>query len=221
MNKNILFRTGILFIAVVAVIAAWVFDANHNYLKSSSEEQKDIKGNVGGNLEYQILDVVLGEAQKESKLLFLTKDISVKGNLKDTGLLDLPIFEKNQRIDFKGTVNYYVDLNYLKESSISVDKMSKTICIYIPKPIHEIITDPTRYEIHESQNGLIRFGELKLTAESFVKVEKDSIATIEKKIEEKTYKEKAELEAKKRIKEIYDSSLKKVAPKYKVKVVIR
>lgn len=220
MNKNILFRISILFIAAVALIVAWIYDADHQAINPSREKEV-IDGKLGDRLELQVLDVVIGEAQKESKLLFMTKDITVKSNLKETGLLDLPMFEKNQRIDFKGAVNYYVDLNYLKESSISIDKMSKTICIYIPKPIHEINSDPTKYVIHGSKNGLVRFGDLRLTAENFVKVEKKSITTIEKKIEDNAYKEEAEKAAKEEVKKIYEPLLKGVAPDYSVKVIIR
>lgn len=93
----------------------------------------------------------------------LSKTITID---KSFGSLD--IFKKYKEIQFFANCSYYIDLSTLNINDITLDNFNNIIEIKVPYPEIfniSILRDKTIYS--NSSNGLLRFGEIKLTQEEF------------------------------------------------------
>jgi hypothetical protein len=112
-------------------------------------------------------ETLINQLQQKQELIPLEVDLTERVTLDNSwGTLDL--FKKIQSIYFEGKGIYSLDLSRLYSESASIDNVKKRIAIRIPKPTVKTISieeQKTKYET--PQNGLLRFGEIKMSAEEF------------------------------------------------------
>jgi hypothetical protein len=99
---------------------------------------------------------------------------------------DWDIFKKIQNINFVGTGLYSVDLSNLSIKNIDIN--NKTVTITLPSPAIEMVTtnpDKTSYE--KTDNGIFRFGEIKLSTEDQQLLQKTVESKMRDKMLEKQY----------------------------------
>ncbi|QBD83814.1 DUF4230 domain-containing protein [Clostridium tetani] len=106
-------------------------------------------------------DAVVKKIQEKQDLITMEVELNNKVILDDSwGNLD--IFKKVISIDFYGTGIYTVDLAKLNRENVLIQP-SKTITIRIPKPKVKSITLNEDKTTFKTENGLFRFGEIKIT----------------------------------------------------------
>jgi hypothetical protein len=78
----------------------------------------------------------------------------------------LEIFKKAQSINYSGTGSYTVDLSSLKAENIIIDDKNKNVNVKVASPtIKGVSISEEKTEYKTPENGLLRFGEIKLTPE--------------------------------------------------------
>lgn len=106
-------------------------------------------------------DAIVKKIQEKQDLITMEVELNNKVILDDSwGNLD--IFKKVISIDFYGTGIYTVDLAKLNRENVLIQP-SKTITIRIPKPKVKSITLNEDKTTFKTENGLFRFGEIKIT----------------------------------------------------------
>ena len=136
-------------------------------------------------------DALVSEIREKQDLITMEVDMNEKV-LIDNSWGNLSIFKKVQSVTYFGKGLYTVDLSGLKaENLIIVDKLNR-ITIKIPRPIIKAISvdeEKTTYE--NPENGIFRFGEIKLTLEENQNMLKSIEAKMSKKMMEKELYDKA------------------------------
>ncbi len=149
--------------------------------------------------------VLLGEAQLEKKLQIMTQKATAPQIASKDGLFSWSVFKQTKAIIFHGEGTYYVDLSSLSSKDFVIDDDSKNITIYIPKPQFSVKLMPEETEFFDSSNGILRFGEMKISPEQMTALETQGIARITEILESDTDTwETAIRFAKLSVKEIYE-----------------
>ena len=118
-------------------------------------------------------DTIVNKIHNVNKLVPLEIDLN-ENIVIDNSWGNLDIFKKIQKVHFYGTGNYSVDLSTINKKNININKVTNTISITIPKPVVDSISidrDKTTYE--GTDNGLFRFGDIKLSADEYNIIEKE------------------------------------------------
>ena len=150
-------------------------------------------------------DILLGEAQREKKLIVMTQEASVSHTVEKKGLWELPFFSQTKAMIFYGTGEYTVDFSGITKDSFDVDDQKKIITIHIPEPELSVYYIPEKTEFFNSSNGLLRFGEMELTPEMMTEIETIAKSKLQNKMEaDNSMMETAEKFAKLSVKELYE-----------------
>lgn len=81
---------------------------------------------------------------------------------------NLEVFQKFKRIKFFANCSYSIDLSNLTTNDINIDNKKNELSITFPNPeIFSININREKTVYEDSSNGLLRFGEIKLTSEEF------------------------------------------------------
>lgn len=167
-------------------------------------------------------DVLTEQFSRESDLVVWSADASVSVDLKEIGLMDFNIFNKTQRITYKGTGRFYVDLSALGRHSIRLDNDNATITIEIPHAeLAEIEIDPDRFIYEEAEKGLLAFGELKFTAQEYNGLETECKRRIRDAVDIQENRQTADKRAVEEMTKLYEPIVKAVDDTYSVKIVFR
>lgn len=112
-------------------------------------------------------DILIKTLQQKQELITLEVELTANITVDNSwGTFD--VFKKYQNIHFAGKGVYVVDLSNLQKEKINIDSDEKSINITIPKPfIKTIYVDNEKTVFESTQNGVFRFGEIKLTTEEF------------------------------------------------------
>lgn len=122
---------------------------------------------------------LIKEFKNVNKIIPLEIELS-KTIIIDKSFSSLDIFEKYKEIQFFANCSYYIDLYNLSDDDIILDDSLNTIELKIPYPkIYTInlLNDKTIYK--PSKNGLLRFGEIKLTQEEFNIIQEEVYSSFE------------------------------------------
>ncbi len=122
-------------------------------------------------LEVNYDDIVLDEARQEKKLIILSQNATVPHEIKKAGLFGWSIYAQKKYVVLHGVGTYSVDLGQISSKDIVIHRDSKTIDLYIPEPELSVEYLPENTEFFDSQNGLLRFGEMELTPEMNAELE--------------------------------------------------
>lgn len=124
-------------------------------------------------------DALISEIREKQDLITMEVDMIEKVVI-DNSWGDLSIFKKVQSVNYFGKGLFTVDLSQIKSENLVVQEDEKRLTIKIPEPIIKAITideEKTTYE--NPENGVFRFGEIKLTAsenQTMVKSVKDKMS---------------------------------------------
>jgi hypothetical protein len=144
---------------------------------------------------------------------------------KKDGLWSLAVFKQTKAILFHGEGTYYVDLSSLSSKDFVIEDDKRNITIDIPKPQLSVKILPEETEFFDSSNGMLRFGEMKITPELMATLEAQGIERITEILEsDSNVLDTAIRLAKLSVKEIYeplikaeiDNAVKRAADEYAV-----
>lgn len=108
-------------------------------------------------------DAIVNELQNKQELIPLELNLTEKITISDNwGTAEL--FKKLQNIHLVAKGIYSLDLMKITTENVLVNDSKKTIAITAPKPeIKTIAIDEQKTVYETTQNGLLRFGEIKVT----------------------------------------------------------
>ncbi|WP_066889039.1 DUF4230 domain-containing protein [Clostridium nigeriense] len=136
-------------------------------------------------------DNLINEIKNTNKIIPLEVELS-KSITIDKSLGNLEIFEKYKRIKFFANCSYYIDLSKFTDEDIQMDEKNTTLNITIPEPKIfniNILREKTIYE--DTSNGLLRFGDIKLTSEEFDLIQDEVYKSFEETLQDKDIYNKA------------------------------
>lgn len=110
-------------------------------------------------------ETLVSQIHQKQELITLEIDMTEKVTL-DNSWGNLEIFKKVQSINYVGTGTYVIDLSTLKTENVTIDNKDKKITVKSASPTIKAVTikeEKTEYQTPD--NGLLRFGEIKLTPE--------------------------------------------------------
>lgn len=166
-------------------------------------------------------DVILGPKQEVRKLVVLERAATVETELssKLIEILDIPAFEKSQKVTYTGLGRYLVNLDDLDESSVVDDAENKILTIKIGHAYLESVEiDPYKIKADEVEEGFFARGNIKISVEDYNTIEKTIKAKMETKLKTAKLGQEADEVALKMVKEIYEPVVKAIDEEYEVKV---
>ena len=110
-------------------------------------------------------DILINEIRNVNKLIPLEVELSETLTIDNT-YFNLDIFKKSKKITFFANCSYSIDFSTLSTNNIKIDNSNKEIYITIPKiDIFSIDIDENKTIYGDTEVGLLRFGDLKLSSE--------------------------------------------------------
>lgn len=110
-------------------------------------------------------DTLVNEIRNVNKLIPLEIELSETLTIDNT-YFNLDILRKSKTITFFATCSYAIDFSTLSSNNIEFNNSTSEIIITIPKiDIFSIDVDESKTIYEETQVGLLRFGDLKLSSE--------------------------------------------------------
>jgi len=174
---------------------------------------------VNEKITVDFYEPILEQFNKESQLVVSSADASIDLNLKQAGVLDVGFLNKSQKITYKGTGRFFIDLSQMSKESISVDDENKTITIFVPHAeMLPLEIDPNKFESEDAKKGLLAFGDLKFTPQEFNDLEIECKTKITKIIDTKENRIKADENAIEEITKIYDPIVQAIDDTYSISV---
>ena len=156
-------------------------------------------------VEVDLYPVLFEQKKKKKELIIMSQKATASQTAKKKGLWSLPVFKQTQAILFHGEVTYTVDLSSLSPNDFMIDKDNKTITITIPKPKLSVKLLQNETEFFDSSNGILRFGQMEISAEDLTELQNQGIQKITEDFEaDKNNWETVERFAKLSVKEIYE-----------------
>jgi hypothetical protein len=109
-------------------------------------------------------DTLVSEIREKQDLITMEVDMAEQVVI-DNSFGNLSIFKKVQSVNFFGKGLYTVDLSVLKSENLVIADNEKSITVKIPQPVIKTISlDEEKTTYKNPENGLFRFGEIKLTS---------------------------------------------------------
>lgn len=183
---NLLLLILLLFTLIISLI-------NLNWRNTS----KDIE--AVNNVDIISEEILINEIKNTNKIIPLEIELSKIITI-DKSLGNLEIFEKYKRIKFFANCSYYIDLSLITDEDIKMNKNNSTLDLNITKPEIfniDILKDKTIYE--ETSNGLLRFGDIKLSSEEFNSIQEMVDDSFKEILQDKEIYDKALINSKKSI----------------------
>ena len=161
-------------------------------------------------------DAVLGAASEHKELVVMEQPLSISTTITKAGLANLPIFSKMKDITYFGTGVYTVDLSGMDKERVLVDESQNTVMILIPHAkLQYVNTNLDLTEFEDTENGLLAFGDIKLTAEETKLLETTVYNSMEERLSEQELLDEADRFAKLKTWEIFQPLVTAVSPAYK------
>lgn len=215
-------------VLLVAICATFVW--SYFYKKNLSEEAYDdgitqidldtIYLNESG-VQVDFYDVIIGKHEEVRKLIVSEQETTVSVKLTDRliEILDVGFLKKTQNVSYTGTGYFVVDLDSLTRDDVVLDKDNKTVTILIDHAyLQAIEIDPEKIIIDEVKEGLLAWGDIKLTVSDYNAIEKDLKNRMEAEFNTASNAQAADDNALRMVKEIYEPVVKAVDAAYEVRV---
>lgn len=149
------------------VIAGMLIHAKVNKPNNDPFEMANIQTmpNAKGIIDkIKVLDVLVESVTGKSELVTMQSEL-VQQMQMDQSFTEWDIFKKTQDIVFYGTCKYSTDLSSFSTEDVTFTQDGKIIEIAVPAPvISSLEINENETYIKSTDNGLLRFGEIKLTA---------------------------------------------------------
>lgn len=218
-------------ICVVLVIAigatfVWAYFYKKNLMEESYDDgitQIDINTiylNSSG-VQVDFYDVIIGKHEEVRKLIVSTQETTVSVQLTDRliEILDVGFLKKTQKVSYTGNGYFVVDLDGLTRNDVLLDKNDKTVTIFIDHAyLQAVDIDPEKILIDEVKEGLLAWGDIKLTVKDYNSIEKDLKNRMIAEFNTARNAQEADDNALRMVKEIYEPVVKAVDATYEVRV---
>lgn len=151
-------------IMIIALLCIGIgFFLAYVFFISPAKNFKDGKVLNPSNISDKIIlkDVIIDKIREKHELITMEVDLSQKITI-DNSWGSLEIFKKISNINYIGTGTYTIDLINIKPENIEIK--DKTVTLKLSKPeIKYINIDEDKTTCESTENGLLRFGEIKMT----------------------------------------------------------
>lgn len=175
----------------------------------------------GSGVQVDFYDVIIGKHEEVRKLIVGTQETTVSTKLTDRliEILDVGFLKKTQKVSYTGTGYFVVDLDNLTQDDIVLDKNNKTVTIVIDHAyLQALEIDPDKIIIDEVKEGLLAWGDIKLTVSDYNAIEKELKNRMEEELNTAQNGQAADDNALRMVKEIYEPVVKAVDAAYEVRV---
>lgn len=172
-------------------------------------------------VEVNFSDVILSRQNETRKLIVRTQNGTVSTKLTDRLInqLDFDFMKKTQNVSYTGTGYFVVDLDRLTAANVVEDKEKKTVTIRIGHAYLESIDiNPNNIIIDDVKEGLLAWGDIKLTVADYNTIERELRARLEEKFDTAANGQAADEAALRMVKEVYEPVVKAIDRRYSVVV---
>lgn len=172
-------------------------------------------------VEVNFSDVILSRQNETRKLIVRTQNGTVSTKLTDRLInqLDFDFMKKTQNVSYTGTGCFVVDLDRLTAANVVEDKEKKTVTIRIGHAYLESIDiNPNNIIIDDVKEGLLAWGDIKLTVADYNTIERELRARLEEKFDTAANGQAADEAALRMVKEVYEPVVKAIDRRYSVVV---
>ncbi|MCR1951976.1 DUF4230 domain-containing protein [Bacillus cereus] len=161
-NRNNNFKKVLKFFLILSLtLLAWKFFLGYR------AEANNLKHSTIDNIKVISEESLVNEIKNVNKIIPLEVELSKTVTI-DKSWGDLEILKKYKRIRFFANCSYSIDLSQITTDDIDIDDKNRELSLTLAKPeIFSININREKTEYEESSNGLLRFGEIKLTSEEF------------------------------------------------------
>lgn len=226
--KQKVLNFAVILVAVLIVIFV-VWGISHKKEKTQKQEMtseelaniEELEFADAPKVKAKFSDVILGPKQEVRKLVVLERAATVETELtkKMIEILDIPAFEKSQKVSYTGLGRYLVNLDDLEESSVVDDEENKILTIKIGHAYLESVEiDPYKIKADEVEEGFFARGNIKLSVEDYNTIEKTIKSKMEEKLKTAQLGQEADEVALKMVKEIYEPVIKAIDEEYEVRI---
>ena len=170
-------------------------------------------------VEVNFSDVILSRQNETRKLIVRTQNGTVSTKLTDRLInqLDFDFMKKTQNVSYTGTGYFVVDLDRLTAANVVEDKEKKTVTIRIGHAYLESIDiNPNNIIIDDVKEGLLAWGDIKLTVADYNTIERELRARLEEEFDTAANGQAADEIALKMVKEVYEPVVKAIDRRYSV-----
>lgn len=175
----------------------------------------------GSGVQVDFYDVIIGKHEEVRKLIVGTQETTVSTKLTDRliEILDVGFLKKTQKVSYTGKGYFVVDLDGMTRNDVLVDKANNTITILIDHAyLQAVEIDPEKIIIDEVKEGLLAWGDIKLTVSDYNAIEKDLRNRMVETFNTAKNAQEADDNALRMVKEIYEPVVKAVDAAYEVRV---
>ena len=226
--KKVTFNSVICIILVIAIIGVVVW-ANKNKEPQDEKtynddiEQVDLDSLYLGDSSVQVdfSEIIIGKEKETRKLIVLEQEATATVQLSKSLIdkIDFEVMKTTQEVSYTGKGYFVVDLDKLTKENIIEDKGKKTITIQIGHAyLQTVEIDPNEVKIGEVQKGVLGKGVIELTVSDYNTIEKNLKMDMSNKLETVENGQKADEEALKMVKEVYEPIIKAIDSRYSVYV---
>lgn len=175
----------------------------------------------GSGVQIDFYDVIIGKHEEVRKLIVSTQEATVSTKLTDRliEILDVGFLKKTQNVSYTGKGYFVVDLDSLTRDDVVLDKNNKTVTILIEHAyLQAVEIDPEKVVIDEVKEGLLAWGDIKLTVSDYNAIEKELRNRMVAEFDTARNAQEADDNALRMVKEIYEPVVKAVDAAYEVRV---
>ncbi|MBL4933801.1 DUF4230 domain-containing protein [Clostridium paridis] len=187
------------------------------FIKPQKQQSKQLKPLDSSNTtKFISQESIVDKIHETQKIIPLETDLEER-ILIDDSWGDWEVFKKVKEIVFYGKGSYSIDFASIDKNNIIINNSSNLINITLPKPQIEDIAlyeDKTLYET--TTNGLLRFGEIKLSPEENSTICKE----VKDKMKEKMLQDDLYAMAESKSQEAVKNILSPLLPNSKTEIVI-
>ena len=172
-------------------------------------------------VEVNFSDVILSRQNETRQLIVRTQNGTVSTKLTDRLInqLDFDFMKKTQNVSYTGTGCFVVDLDRLTAANVVEDKEKKTVTIRIGHAYLESIDiNPNNIIIDDVKEGLLAWGDIKLTVADYNTIERELRARLEEEFDTAANGQAADEAALRMVKEVYEPVVKAIDRRYSVVV---
>lgn len=227
MTRSNLLKNGISWLLNIALIVGLVFI--YNQIKPKNPEVAQLEDHdmtlenngIFGFTAVDFEEAILGQATRQQLLIVDEQEVSVAETISNAGLFNWKLFNKAQNQTIYGTGEYTIDLTQIDKNDIELDEETFTVTIHVPYPeLHNVIFDPEKTKIGDTDKGLLAFGEIKMTPEQTQQYQVEAVNKLTERLNEDDCFDKAVRYTRMSAYDVYQPIVSSVSPAYKVEIVV-
>lgn len=226
MKKILFLKIAIILIVILTIVIIVFFKEDKN---KTSEIYDDGVEKIDPNtivfsdsgVRVSFSDVILSKRNETRKLVVFEQDAEVEYEIEDRLIeaLDWDPSKKHQRVTYKGTGSFIVNLDSLTKDNLIDDEENKILTIRIKHPVlDKIEIDPYKIKVENQKSGFFALGKIKLTVADYNNIEKELRDRLKKKFDNANNGQEADDLAVKAVYDIYNPLVKAIDKDYELKI---